>query len=226
LIKHNFFFVYLLKQFKQLEKMANKKKNLTKSSLDYNEIYNHVWLSFKPLNQESSKKQFMYDLICRYSLLALETGLRYGDLIKLNSNDFILQQPVVNGKMYQFYQAKVFMSKTEAPVMVKVNYNVFNSIKQNIDKWNLNGRLFYNSINDIGVLPLATLNRLLKDFFKNTEVSSHSLRKTAGYNIYKNSNNIAYAQRLLGHKNLKSTLHYLAPEQIEFDTYYLETMIK
>jgi integrase len=158
--------------------------------------------------------------------LALETGLRYGDLIKLNSNDFILQQPVVNGKMYQFYQAKVFMSKTEAPVMVKVNYNVFNSIKQNIDKWNLNGRLFYNSINDIGVLPLATLNRLLKDFFKNTEVSSHSLRKTAGYNIYKNSNNIAYAQRLLGHKNLKSTLHYLAPEQIEFDTYYLETMIK
>jgi integrase len=206
--------------------MANKKKNLTKSSLDYNEIYNHVWLSFKPLNQESSKKQFMYDLICRYSLLALETGLRYGDLIKLNSNDFILQQPVVNGKMYQFYQAKVFMSKTEAPVMVKVNYNVFNSIKQNIDKWNLNGRLFYNSINDIGVLPLATLNRLLKDFFKNTEVSSHSLRKTAGYNIYKNSNNIAYAQRLLGHKNLKSTLHYLAPEQIEFDTYYLETMIK
>jgi integrase len=226
LIKHNFFFVYLLKQFKQLEKMANKKKNLTKSSLDYNEIYNHVWLSFKPLNQESSKKQFMYDLICRYSLLALETGLRYGDLIKLNSNDFILQQPVVNGKMYQFYQAKVVMSKTEAPVMVKVNYNVFNSIKQNIDKWNLNGRLFYNSINDIGVLPLATLNRLLKDFFKNTEVSSHSLRKTAGYNIYKNSNNIAYAQRLLGHKNLKSTLHYLAPEQIEFDTYYLETMIK
>ena len=206
--------------------MANKKKNLTKSSLDYNEIYNHVWLSFKPLNQESSKKQFMYDLICRYSLLALETGLRYGDLIKLNSNDFILQQPVVNGKMYQFYQAKVFMSKTEAPVMVKVNYNVFNSIKQNINKWNLNGRLFYNSINDIGVLPLATLNRLLKDFFKNTEVSSHSLRKTAGYNIYKNSNNIAYAQRLLGHKNLKSTLHYLAPEQIEFDTYYLETMIK
>jgi integrase len=226
LIKHNFFFVYLLKQFKQLEKMANKKKNLTKSSLDYNEIYNHVWLSFKPLNQESSKKQFMYDLICRYSLLALETGLRYGDLIKLNSNDFILQQPIVNGKMYQFYQAKVFMSKTEAPVMVKVNYNVFNSIKQNVDKWNLNGRLFYNSINDIGVLPLATLNRLLKDFFKNTEVSSHSLRKTAGYNIYKNSNNIAYAQRLLGHKNLKSTLHYLAPEQIEFDTYYLETMIK
>ena len=206
--------------------MANKKKNLTKSSLDYNEIYNHVWLSFKPLNQESSKKQFMYDLICRYSLLALETGLRYGDLIKLSSNDFILQQPIVNGKMYQFYQAKVVMSKTEAPVMVKVNYNVFNSIKQNIDKWNLNGRLFYNSINDIGVLPLATLNRLLKDFFKNAEVSSHSLRKTAGYNIYKNSNNIAYAQRLLGHKNLKSTLHYLAPEQIEFDTYYLETMIK
>jgi integrase len=206
--------------------MANKNKHLTKSSLDYNLIYNHTWLTFKPLNSETSKKQFMEDLVCRYVLLSLETGLRYSDLIKLNTNDFILQQPIINGKIYQYYQANVLMDKTKNNVCVKVNFAVFNSIVANVNKWKLNNKLFYNSINDVGTLPLATLNRLLKNFFNNNEISSHSLRKTAGYHIYKTSNNLPYAQKMLGHKSLKSTLHYLAPEQVEFDLYYIENMIK
>lgn len=204
--------------------MANKNRILVKNSLDYNSIYNHTWLSFKPLNNDCSKKQYYFDLVCRYSLLALETGLRYGDLIKLTTNDFNLKQQVLNGKIYQYYEVRVIMQKTSTPIVCKINYSVFNAIKQNANKWNITA-LFDSKVKD-GVAPLATLNRLLKAFYKSSEVSSHSLRKTAGYHIYKNSNNIAYAKQLLGHKNLKSTLHYLAPEVVEFESYYLENMIR
>lgn len=204
--------------------MANKNRILTKQSLDYDILYSKAFKTFKPLNTNDTKKQYFEDLICRYVLLALETGLRYSDMITLTLNDFTLKQPVINGKMYQYYEVKMNMQKTSTSVTCKVNYSLFEAIKQNANKWGLIELFKTNSKS--GYIPLATLNRHLKAFYNIDDISSHTLRKTAGYHIYKASNNIAYAKQLLGHKNLKSTLHYLSPEQSEYEDFYLNNILK
>ncbi len=48
-------------------------------------------------------------------------------------------------------------------------------------------------------------------------VSTHSMRKTFGQNVYKRTNNIVAAQRALGHSSLASTTHYLSVGQDEVD---------
>ena len=55
----------------------------------------------------------------------------------------------------------------------------------------------------------------LAGFMEN--VGSHTMRKTFGYRIYRNTNNLATVQKLLNHSNSSHTLRYIGIEAEQLD---------
>ena len=53
-------------------------------------------------------------------------------------------------------------------------------------------------------------------------IGTHTLRKTFGYHVYKQSGNLALVQKLLNHSRSADTLRYIGIDQEQMDAAYLE----
>jgi integrase len=67
-------------------------------------------------------------------------------------------------------------------------------------------------------------NRLLKATNTNPNITAHDLRRTAATILYNTTKDLRIAQQLLGHKQLTSTLRYLAPLAPEEARRYAELL--
>lgn len=59
--------------------------------------------------------------------------------------------------------------------------------------------------------------RELADHFHLATIGGHTLRKTFGYHIYKQTNDITVVQELLGHEHPSITLRYLGVKENSID---------
>ena len=138
-----------------------------------------------------------------FILIGLQTGLRSVDILKLNKLDF---EKTEKGAKLNF-----IANKTKKEGVLFISSLVYDEvIKCN------NDFIFFNSENKTH-FSHTWINRRLKQLFENEyikacnkgkTISVHSLRKTAGKNVYKNFG-IESARKFLQHRSYDTTKLYL-----------------
>lgn len=186
---------------KKPKKVTSSKGRITKSNyIDYDKAYNTA------LRMKGTKKEnFGF-----YIVVAIHTGLRVGDILKLKRKNF------ENG-VYQLRE-----QKTGKPKFLPFNKKVleyFNELrnKSEIVFKSNKGTTYCNQ----------TINRKIKQTFqaKNKNYSSHSLRKSFGRKVYEMNNRSEDAlislSEIYNHTDLRVTRTYLDITQEKLDKIYL-----
>jgi len=144
-------------------------------------------------------------------VFGINTGLRISDILKLKVED--LQNDSIT----------LMESKTNKKRIIKLNDNVkiaFNLLKERNP--HINGNVFTSNQNT--VYSKQFVNRKLKEVFgsKSLSVSTHSLRKTFGRQVWSNNNEaLLYLSELFNHSSPAITKRYLGIRQEELDDIYM-----
>jgi integrase len=146
-----------------------------------------------------------------YIIVAINTGLRIGDILKMSSKELF------NGSK-TFREEKTKKAKTV----------VFNdAIKTALSTFELTDESIFKSQKDTVFSP-QQINRKIKKHFKQPKdknYSSHSLRKSFGRRVYENNNQSEHAlmklSELYNHSSLKITRGYLDITQEELNDVYM-----
>ena len=153
-------------------------------------------------------------------LIGIDTGFRVSDLLNLKYSDISTDnqfgKPFITGwvSKKKRFETKPLSTHTNRLIETYYNYcqlhngavneNIFYNYKSNkvyTRQWT-HKRL--NLANDQGELGR-----------KVDTAGAHSLRRTAGANIYNKTKDLRDVQFLLGHDRLKQTEHYLKLDQVE-----------
>ena len=136
-------------------------------------------------------------------VIGCNTGLRVSDLLSLT------KQQVVEGAI------RTKASKTNKVSITKLGNKALEAVQRRVEQ-SPNDYLFVStSARNSSEKPLnrSSLSRALKDIGEllglEGGLSSHSMRKTYGYAIYR-AEGLAEAQNALGHSSSGTTLDYLA----------------
>jgi len=145
-----------------------------------------------------------------YCKIAMRTGLRSVDILKLRVKDIKFS----NGT------ATVIEQKTKKKIIVPIDRTIMAQIDMDQDYVIWNNK--YST-----PVSLMTVNRRLKKIFKDgeTNVSSHSIRKSCAQIVYeKSGKDIIEAMLFLNHSNTNTTISYMGlNEEKRFATYsYLD----
>jgi integrase len=147
-------------------------------------------------------------------VFGINTGLRISDILRLKVED-------LNGDSISLVE-----SKTNKKRIIKLNDNVktaFKFLKERNP--NIEGYVFTSNQNT--VLSKQYVNRKLKEVFgsKSLAVSTHSLRKTFGRQVWSNNNEtdkaLLYLSELFNHSSPAITKRYLGIRQEELDDIYM-----
>ncbi|MCJ8342345.1 MAG: tyrosine-type recombinase/integrase [Cetobacterium sp.] len=132
------------------------------------------------------------------------TGLRVSDILKLRVKD-----------LYNKSRLDVTQTKTGNIVHVPISPKLKKRVKSYVEDNNLQSYDYLirsrKGINKPITRQQAynILNGMAK-YIGLENIGTHTLRKTAGYHMYKsNKNNIGVVMELLGHKDSASTLRYI-----------------
>lgn len=147
-------------------------------------------------------------------IIGINTGLRIGDILKLKVED--LEKDSI----------MLVESKTNKKRTIRLNDNVKNafSLLKNRNQ-NIEGFVFTSNQNT--VFSKQYVNRKLKEIFgtKTLSISSHSLRKTFGRQVWSNNNEtdkaLLYLSELFNHSSPAITKRYLGIRQEELDDIYM-----
>lgn len=144
--------------------------------------------------------------------LALDSKLRGCDLLKLKVSDVTYGSTILS-------RAHVLQQKTGSPVQFELTKRTRESIAAWIKKAHLTDTdyLFKSRIDSTKHLSTRQYNRIFHQWIKilgldDSQYSTHSMRRTKPYWIYKKTKNLRVVQILLGHKKLESTVRYLGIE--------------
>jgi len=159
-------------------------------------------------------KQEKTNLIGFYIIIAINTGLRVGDIKRITFED------LSNGEL------KLKEQKTNKYKSLPLNDNIKKAMEKLTTK-RTKGEVFKSQKNV--VISTQHLNTLLKDAFINLLpthcISSHSLRKTFGRRIYENHNRseeaLIYLSELFNHSSSSTTRTYLGIKKEELNNIYL-----
>jgi len=146
-----------------------------------------------------------------YIIVAINTGLRIGDIINFSSKE-------LSNRGKKFREEKTEKAKTV----------VFNDAIQNaLSTFELTDEPVFKSQKGT-VFTRQQINRKIKKHFKqpsNKNYSSHSLRKSFGRRVYENNNQSEHAlmtlSELYNHSSLKITRGYLDITQEELNDVYM-----
>jgi Site-specific recombinase XerD len=151
-------------------------------------------LEITPLTGKDIKLRKTLDafLFCCY------TGLRYSDFISLNDRNFIL----MNNEMWLFY--KTVKTKVEVRLPLYLLFegkclNILNRYRDGIDA--------FFSLKDNSNINKELL-RISKKAGLSKHISFHTARHTNATLLIYNGLNITTVQKILGHKNIKTTQIY------------------
>jgi integrase len=172
----------------------NVKGNITTSDRIPFELANQKAIELLKSKSRTDKK------LGFYIALILTTGLRISDALTLTHQD------IRNG-YYQLREKKTGKAK---------KYDFSDSLIAIYNKYYLKseGLLFVNNRNTKAISN-SFINRKLKEIFHNTElnISSHSIRKAMGFNLYQLSDNksecLYQLSEIYNHSNPKVTKLYI-----------------
>ena len=144
--------------------------------------------------------------------LGLDSKLRGCDLIKLKVSDVVCGRSVLR-------RTHVVQQKTGSPVQFEITSNTGKSILAWVMKAGLkpSDYLFKSRIHDAKHISTRQYYRIFHGWIEKLGLdtslySTHSMRRTKPYLIYKKTKNLRVVQLLLGHKKLESTVRYLGIE--------------
>ncbi|WP_418637602.1 tyrosine-type recombinase/integrase [Winogradskyella sp.] len=147
-------------------------------------------------------------------VLGINSGLRISDLLSLKFSD--LESDSIT----------LLEKKTNKKRIIRINDNIkdaFALLKTRVDEHE--GYIFTSNQNT--VYSTQYVNRKIKEFFgtKNLSVTTHSLRKTFGRQVYANNNEtdkaLLYLSDLFNHSSPAITKRYLGIRQEELDDIYM-----
>ena len=138
----------------------------------------HTTSDYIPFEKAESKANDLIrsnEVLGLYIMVAINTGLRIGDILELRFEDF-------NGSELELI--KVIEGKTKKRRVIALN----DRLKEALNKFNGSGFIFVSQKGT--VYARQSINRMLKKHFdsKSINVSSHSLRKSFGRRVYENNN--------------------------------------
>jgi integrase len=153
------------------------------------------------------------ELIGFYIIVAINTGLRVGDVKRLTFED--LRKGVLKFKE----------QKTKKFKELTINVHIQKAF-ENLSTKDRDGDIFKSQKNV--VISTQHLNVLLKDAFAYLLpthcISSHSLRKTFGRRVYEKNNRsedaLNYLSELFNHSSISTTRKYLGIRQEELNNIY------
>ena len=144
--------------------------------------------------------------------MALDSKLRGCDLVKLKVSD-VAYGHTVSGR------ATVLQQKTGSPVQFELTKGTRETVSAWIKMAHLRSSdyLFQSRIGSSRHISTRQYNRIFHGWIEKlgldeTLYSTHSMRRTKPYLIYKKTKNLRVFQLLLGHKKLESTVRYLGIE--------------
>ena len=144
--------------------------------------------------------------------LDLDSKLRGCDLVKLKVSDVVCGRSALR-------RTNVVQQKTGSPVQFEITPNTGESILAWVKKAELKASdyLFKSRIHGAEHISTRQYNRIFHGWIDKLGLdtslySTHSLRRTKPYLIYKMTKNLRVVQLLLGYKKLESTVCYLGIE--------------
>jgi len=172
----------------------------------------HTTSDYIPFEKAESKANDLIrsnEVLGLYIMVAINTGLRIGDILKLRFEDF-------NGS-----ELVLIEGKTNKRRIIALN----DRLKESLNRFSGTGFIFVSQKGT--VYARQSINRMLKKHFdsKSINVSSHSLRKSFGRRVYENNNESEKAlmklSELFNHSSLSITRKYLGLRQEELNEVYL-----
>ncbi|MBA9027532.1 tyrosine-type recombinase/integrase [Peribacillus huizhouensis] len=145
--------------------------------------------------------------------IGINTALRISDLLKLRAEDFSGEYIVLKEQ------------KTGKAKRIKINEAVRKSIRELAPS---SGYLFPSRKGDaaIGrVQAYRILNAAADRAGINTEIGTHTLRKTFAYHAYKSGVDIAVLMTVLNHASQRDTLKYIGIVQDTVDDVYIDVCL-
>ncbi len=148
-----------------------------------------------------------------YITVAINTGLRYGDI-------HLLTWEQLKSSIFTINESKTGKRRT-----IKVNPNIHEAVKK-VDNGN-SGLVFLSGHKK--PYTIENINLHLKKVFSNSKsglkISSHSLRKSFGRKLYTldpdKLNALIFLSELFNHTDLKVTRRYLGIRQEELNEKYM-----
>jgi integrase len=143
--------------------------------------------------------------------LAIDSKLRGCDLVKLRSDDVVLNGAVKT-------RSTVQQRKTRRPVHFEITEQARASLAQWLERRGLDqGFLFPSRVDHSRPLSTRQYSRLVRRWvdligLDPSAYGAHSLRRTKASLIYKKTGNLRAVQLLLGHTKIESTVRYLGIE--------------
>lgn len=144
--------------------------------------------------------------------MALDSKLRDCDLVKLKVSDVAYGSSVSS-------RTTVLQQKTGSPVQFKITKGTREAVAALIKLSNLHSKdfLFRSRVGTNQHISTRQYNRIFHGWvqklgLEDSLYSTHSMRRTKPYLIYKKTKNLRVIQVLLDHKKLESTVRYLGIE--------------
>ena len=166
----------------------------------------HIWGIRIRLRMEDNKRD-----LALFNM-ALDSKLRGCDLVKLLVSDVMSGGAVMR-------RALVTQQKTGSPVQFEITEGTRKSVLDWINFKGLNySSYLFPSAKVLGEhICTRQNNRIFHGWIEKlgldpTLYSTHTMRRTKAYLIYKKTKNLRVVQLLLGHKKLESTVKYLGIE--------------
>lgn len=147
-------------------------------------------------------------------IFGINSGLRISDILKLKHED--LENDSIS----------LIESKTNKKRIIKLNENIKKAYGLLLER-NSNSKGYVFTSNQDTVFSTQYVNRTLKTIFgtKNLAISTHSLRKTFGRQVWSNNNEtdkaLLYLSELFNHSSPAITKRYLGIRQEELDDIYM-----
>lgn len=231
---------------KTLKTETKQKNPSTRKPESYNFVRIGAMTKFNK-QETKTKQEYMNDLTCRYILIGLSTGLRFSDILNLKLSDF---KKEINSKGESLYTHSLKQKKTGGVVFIRIDANDFGLVENNMAYWQIEDKPFlWNAkTKNPKNLSLTALELNLKKMFavwskepitkredESTEdlkarigavpFSSHSIRKTSAYQLYKKTGgNLPIVKNMLGHKNISTTFKYLNIDSLTTEEYLKENI--
>jgi integrase len=141
-------------------------------------------------------------------LLGINTGLRISDILKLKVGElrgsYISMREMKTGK-----QKRIEMTSDLKRELKKYLSNRYD------DEYVIRSRKGKNR--PIGRSQAYQILRDVAKQFRLREIGTHTLRKTFGYHMYRQTKNIALLMEIFNHSSEKVTLRYIGVNQDEMD---------
>jgi len=153
-------------------------------------------------------------------VLGINSGLRISDLLKFNLSDVV----DFNGKVRDRISVKE--KKTSKTKTFPFSSNVVDALTEYVDSLPSTQTVLFGSRKGDKAITRQRAHEILSKAAKEVgikeQISTHSCRKTMGYQAYMAGVDVTRIQSILNHSSPKETLRYIGITRDELDNVYLE----